>query len=417
MKEFHNFPCKSVKKRLAGGLGLCLFLLITPFYSAHAQTPMMIGLGDSLGEGVQSADANLRTQPFSYINLIAKQMDIFFPLPLIKSCPSGIVFSTSGRSRLLPYLPSPNLAVSGATIHSMLYDRADALTEDDINAETDLVLFPRLGSQIEIAESVSSPMVVCWIGNNDLLSAIIPFSHLDATQMTPVKSFEHDFNEAAERLSKAGDMIVFANIPDVTNIAFLVDREDLIKFLSSDLGLPEGSYTTVWTMALIGMGMANEDLLEDPDYVLDAEEIRLIQERTEEFNRIIQEAADSIGMPVVDINGLFDEITVTPPVFFGTPVTTRFLGGLFSLDGVHPSNIGHALIANSFIKIINSHFNKDIPIIEDNTLAWIFLRDPFVDINGDNKVRGRLGAGLLETLAPFLLRSLGTENPFIQSSQ
>ena len=158
--------------------------------------------------------------------------------------------------------------------------------------------------------------------------------------------------------------------------------------------------------------MADKDILKDPDYVLDAEEIQLIQERTVEFNRIIHEAADSIGMPVVDINGLFDEISVNPPIFFGTPLTPRFLGGLFSLDGVHPSNIGHALIANSFIETINSRFNKDIPLIEDETLAWIFLTDPFVDINGDNKVRGRLEAGLLETLAPFLLRSLGAENPF-----
>ena len=30
------------------------------------------------------------------------------------------------------------------------------------------------------------------------------------------------------------------------------------------------------------------------------------------------------------------------------------------------------------------------------------LSDPFVDKDGDNRVRGRVGAGLLETLGPFL---------------
>ena len=68
-----------------------------------------------------------------------------------------MVDNTDRRSRLFSSISTSNLAVSGADVHGLLNDRVDALTEDEIDSETDLVLFPRLGSQIEIAESVGHP--------------------------------------------------------------------------------------------------------------------------------------------------------------------------------------------------------------------------------------------------------------------
>jgi hypothetical protein len=44
----------------------------------------------------------------------------------------------------------------------------------------------------------------------------------------------------------------------------------------------------------------------------------------------------------------------------------------------------------------------DIPLISDKNLERIFLRDPFQDKDGDGKVKGRAGAGLLEWLGPVL---------------
>ena len=61
-----------------------------------------VGLGDSIGEGVQSADANQWTQPFGYHNLIALRLGANFPLPLIQSGPLALVGDTNLRSRLAP---------------------------------------------------------------------------------------------------------------------------------------------------------------------------------------------------------------------------------------------------------------------------------------------------------------------------
>lgn len=388
------------------------FLELLSFPSAQARVRLMLAVGDSIGEGVQSADASLRTQRFSYVKFLAKQMGVRFPLPLIRSSPLGVVGNTTFRSRLEPHVEASNLSVSGADVYSLLYDRADASEEDEIDSETDLVLFPRVGSQMEIVEAVGPRFLICWIGNNDVLSAALSFDELDGSQMTPVEEFEAGFKEIARRLDASGGDVVFANIPDVTKIGFLVDHQDLMKFLGSDFGLPEGHFTTIVVMLLIRLGLDDGRVLQNPDFVLDANEVELIQERIEIFNEIINDAAESIGMPVVDINALFDELDRNPPTFFGIPVTPRFLGGIFSLDGVHPSNIGHALAANAFIETINSHFHRDIPLLSDRELHRIFLRDPFQDKDGDGRVRGRLGAGLLETLGPVLGIS-GDGNDFV----
>jgi lysophospholipase L1-like esterase len=383
---------------------LVFFLLFAvPVSSpARAESPVMLGLGDSVGEGVQSADASIRTQSFSYLKFIGKQIGINLRSPWIRSNAFGWVDDAVNRSRIFPGIPGLNLAVSGADVNSLLNDQADALSADEINSETDLVLFPRLGSQVEIAESLMPPLIVCWIGNNDVLSAAISFDQLDASQLTPVDQFTADFDEIVQRLGNLGGAVIFANIPDVTNIGYLVDRQDLMYFLGSDFGLAEGDFTSIVVMLLIRLGLDDGGLLNDPNFVLDADEVQVIQERIDTFNQIIEDTAAGIGMPVVDINALFDAINTNSPQVFGIPITNRFLGGIFSLDGVHPSNIGHAVIANAFISTINDHFNSSIPEISVKDLLTIFLTDPFVDKDGDGVVRGRPFAGLLETLGPAL---------------
>ena len=37
---------------------------------------------------------------------------------------------------------------------------------------------------------------------------------------------------------------------------------------------------------------------------------------------------------------------------------------VFSLDGVHPSNLGHALIANAFVEVMNRELGLAIPALD-----------------------------------------------------
>jgi hypothetical protein len=196
--------------------------------------------------------------------------------------------------------------------------------------------------------------------------------------------------------------VVFGTIPDVSRIGFLLDRTDLIRLLGSDFGMPETSRTSVVAMLMIGLGVADGSILQNPNYVLDATEISMISQRIQIFNQIITGVATYFGHHVADIHARFEQFGVSPPVLLGVPLTNKFLGGLFSLDGVHPSNIAHAFVANEFISTFNTAYGLAIPPVDPSLLAYLFITDPFVDLNGNGRVRGRPFAGLLETVAWIL---------------
>ena len=381
-------------------LSLCVVvnLCLATLSLAQPSPPPLIGLGDSLGEGVQSADANQKTQPHGYLNLIATQMGVPFPLPLIKTNPLGMVGHTEHRARVDPNLLASNLAVSGADSTSILSDVAGG----PIDEEADLVLSPRTGTQISIAQSLQSPFMICWIGNNDALGAVIDYDHLDASQLTPVPVFQANIRQVVQSLTTWNAKVTFANIPDVAQIGFLFASQDLVRFLGNDYGLPNGSYTSLIAMLLIKAGMDDGSILQDPDWVLDATEVQTIRNAVTAYNQIIAQEAAQAGMPVVDINGLFHDVEQNPPVIGNVTLTPRYLGGLFSLDGVHASNIGYALVANAFIATINSSFTMNIPAISEQALERILRADPFVDFDNNLRVGGRPLNGLLETLGPFL---------------
>ena len=389
-------------------LVVILLLTLSTVPAASAEVPF-VGMGDSIGEGVQSGDASESTQPFNFLNLIAWRLGTSFPLPLIRTGIFGTVGDTSTRSRINPNVAGLDLAVSGADVSSILRDRADATSVAVINSETDLVLFPRLGSQIEIAETLRPNLVACWIGNNDVLSAVTSFDQMDLSQMTSIADFYAAFVELGARLKRMNSKVVYGTIPDVGSIGFLVDRNFLLSRFGTDFGLPATSRTSIVTVLLIGIGILDPSVIQNPNFVLDAAELSAISQRIDIFNQIIFAVADYFGQGVADIHTRFDEFITTPPVVLGVPLTHTFLGGLFSLDGVHPSNIAHALIANEFITAFNTTYASNIPLIDPSLLAYLFLTDPFVDLNGNGRVRGRPFVGLLETISLLLGFSGDTE--------
>jgi len=403
---------KNGKHFLALSVLWCAMLLI-PVEGKTAQ-PTIVGMGDSIGEGVQAADAAWQTQIFSYLNWINFQMRGDLSLPFIQTDLLGFVGDTTNRSRIFPTEVSTNVAVSGATVNSLLNERASAQTVESISTETELVLFPRQQTQIEYVESTQPAMIICWVGNNDVLSAVTSFGNMNASQLTPVVDFERDYIDLTDRLealvTNNGSKVVLANIPNITDIGFLVDRAAAEEITGFSVALPDGHYTSIIGVLLMKF-MGNDDLIGDPNFVLDNTEITEIQNRITSFNTIIQQQADRTGMPVVDMNAKFAETINNPPSFAGIPLSKKVLGGLFSLDGVHPSNIGHALVANEFIKTINQAFDMNVPKLNQLTLTILFLLDPSIDKDGDGKATGRLGVGLIETLA-FLFNITGDSNDF-----
>jgi len=61
-----------------------------------------------------------------------------------------------------------------------------------------------MGSQISIAESLRSPLIICWVGNNDVLGAVTKIDELNdseiASQITPTVTFDANYAQITSRL-------------------------------------------------------------------------------------------------------------------------------------------------------------------------------------------------------------------------
>jgi hypothetical protein len=54
-------------------------------------------------------------------------------------------------------------------------------------------------------------------------------------------------------------------------------------------------------------------------------------------------------------------------------LTADYLGGFYSLDGVHPGATGHAVIANEILELLNRTYGRSFPPID---LQAVLPADP-----------------------------------------
>ena len=128
--------------------------------------------------------------------------------------------------------------------------------------------------------------------------------------------------------------------------------------------LPEGEkyfdyYTRFW------IEDAKFDLDRDPN--LTKNQAKTIDDTIDDYNSIIRDCANSEGWGIVDICQLLDDIAyrrnrgnlkraLPPPI---ADLSTQYFeihphgkikqGGLFGLDGVHPTTAGYGLIAQAYV--------------------------------------------------------------------
>ena len=101
-------------------------------------------------------------------------------------------------------------------------------------------------------------------------------------------------------------------------------------------------------------------------YVLTAAEVKIIQDATMAYNAKIQAIASAKGLAYVDVNAFMSNAK-KGVVFNGVTSSTAFVsGGAFSLDGVHLTPKGNALLANEFIKAINAQYGSTVLQVDVN---------------------------------------------------
>lgn len=428
--------------------------------SGNADLTRFVTIGNSLTAGYQSGSLYESAQIYSYGNLIAKQVNTKYEMPIIGDPGTGgrmevqaltatgaiITNNTAvGTPKNLSY-PAPynNLGIPGALTYDVLAatnsnNCASALFANSPNPLFDLILRNQganQSTQLQQALSLQPTFVTLWIGNNDVLGYATS-GGVSPSAPTDINLFTQLYGGITQQLAASGAQIVVANIPGVTAIPFLTtvgpalatnpllewwqislsqtasglpatgliymsheggtnlgilpynvgfadsaslrNSTTLVTLRGSSyaplLGQPTGKYYRDLNLTVpIGVdttqpfGFHPQNPFPDM-FVLDPDEINTAQTAVTNFNAVIQNAANSFNFGLVDINTFFNNIRQAD--FAGgyrvqglTFSTAYVAGGLFSLDGVHPTSRGQGLIANEFIKVINSKFNASIPEVD-----------------------------------------------------
>jgi lysophospholipase L1-like esterase len=368
-------------------------------------------VGDSLLAGFGSGGFVKRGkvgQVNSAAALVARRAHVSLALPLIDrpGLPSPLVIVDANRNGRLdagevrrqtsrvgfrtdPDKRAHNLAVPGEDIASVFEkispdDLAGDLVTGDVDGR-ELLKFAVLGlplqrdgvSQVSRARSLRPTFILVWLGSNDVLD-MATHTNPNAVARTP-EDFGTRFRQLLSALADTGAGMAVANLPDPTGIA--------------GLRRAAGEVTSCRTASGATEPVAADDLLSvdlDPALlptppcgkVLNATEQATVSSVVGAFNGQIAtavasvEQARGVQIALVDVFARFNALRTSGYDLDGngTPdLTTRYLGGIFSLDGIHPTRTGHAIIANAFIDAINTRFGEAIPAVD---VARVAARDP-----------------------------------------
>jgi len=387
-----------------------------------------VALGNSLTAGYQSAALTAKYQEYSFVKQIAKQAglsDDQFTQPLLgwpglgayTEKGAGILqfngFDENGNPKIdpVPYAgtgfdpfnpflnaevaglgrPYNNLGIPGIVLADVDSAISSAQSYSGSGLIDVVLRNPAFGNTTALQQALSlqPKLVSLWIGNNDVLGYATSGGTYPPAP-TDKNTFAYLYNSLLQKLLNAGTKVVLANIPDVTNVPFFTTVPYMVEV--------QGNNIPLWIQATDGVRQATaEDLIlltaksyigdvsgtygpaDVPlgldksaplpsAFVLDKQEKAIARQAVADFNAVISDLAANSGgkVALVDINALLvDASDEDGYPLAGVTLTTNFLsGGIFSLDGVHPTNLGYALIANEFITSINETFGANVPMID-----------------------------------------------------
>lgn len=99
--------------------------------------------------------------------------------------------------------------------------------------------------------------------------------------------------------------------------------------------------------------------------VLDASEQLNIKNATTGYNDIIKAQAQARDLALFDAHAFFNSVKSGFSKNGVSYSPAYITGNLFSLDGVHPTPRGYAILANEMIKAINAKYNANVPLADE----------------------------------------------------
>ena len=256
-------------------------------------------------------------------------------------------------------------------------------------------------TEIQQAVALKPTAIIEWLGNND---ALVPALTGELNTLTPFFSFATNYQNLLDTLQKTGAHIITASIPDVSKVPYFTPLTVIaaqvnlpVSVVASKLGV--GPNDLLRPTALpIALGIltshtpgplpqncpAGDLMLPVPTVpcVLTAQDREYLQLTIDSFNLVIFAESIAHGAAFVDIHAVLDDLAAHGYKADGKQLTTGFLGGIISLDGIHPTNTGYAIIANNFIETMNRSWDTHLQKVNVNKIAAHDPLVPPVSLNG-----------------------------------
>jgi len=394
----------------------CIALLVSLLLAGDVNAGVLrlrrtVVVGDSLLAGFGSGGfvgVGRPGQVDSAPAFVARRAHVRLPLPFISEPgvpPPLVIVDGNGNGRLdrgevrrtsdgLGFRADPgkivrNLAVPGEDTQSVFekiaaQDIAGELVTGDVKGR-DVLKFLILGlplrsepvSQVSRARELRPTFLLVWIGNNDVLD-MATSTNPDAVTLTRTE-FGNRFRALLAALSDTRAGMAVANLPDPTGIAALRRAAGDV----TSCRLADGTTAPVAGDDLLSIDLDPGQLPTPPcSKVLNAAGRAQVRAKVSAFNEeiaaAIADTEQTLGVRIapVDVFAALDQLGASGVDLNGDGVpdlTGRYLGGIFSLDGVHPTRTGNALIANTFIDAINARFGESIPRVD---VARVAAHDP-----------------------------------------
>ncbi|MBV8299993.1 MAG: hypothetical protein JO083_10670 [Candidatus Eremiobacteraeota bacterium] len=349
-------------------------------------------------------------------------------------------FGTALSLRENPNLNPWDVGIPGQTVHEALF-MVGPIGDCTINGQNAPAQFVQLNAlvngesqnfwpilagfgqgvtQVDAAASLHAQVATVWLGSNDLLK--VAFSG-GAAPVTAPQSMHDDTVAIIRKLQGSGAKVAVANLVDVMGASTFIPQPayqpTLQAYISGILQAPPNNvpapianaiatqYSTAYAAqetAQAGLGPNGyftinalfktlqaaaaqipahaapvAPALGSGDFVADAV-ANNVKQLNAAYNSAIGQAASDTHAALVDIHALFAQISAAGGVFINLKCcSTVYRGGLTSLDGLHPSNTGYALIANAFIAQLDTSYGLGIPQVN---VGAVYANDPFAPGNG-----------------------------------
>ena len=358
----------------------------------------LVAIGEGLTAGMGDFSLSTYSQQYSFPALMARQMNVPFPQPLLQ--PPGIG-GIPGLSAVPVQLPAPyqstvfeslpqapfaNLSVPGFRTADALHLRPKqplVFRHDAKQTAANLILGALyivngksgdLPSQLDCAVSQNPDLTLVELGYVEALEAAV---HGDPKLLPPPDSFKKDFEHIIATLKKCGSNVLILTIPDPLDTANFSDLETAARVVKVEPSFLQAAYgfsadTIVTASGLIDLGnqilSRNISKLEAKD-VLQAPLLKQVSNWVETANTILADLAEQHGCLLYDLHKLIQSVKKNGLKTKTRSLSSEFLGGFFLFNGCYPGATGHAVLANELLSLLNKTYGSNFPLVDVEAIA------------------------------------------------